>query len=129
MQTGSNETVLHFFCRLLAWNWEVSAGRSLIIFDDFTQNQLQFVMSSYIKDNETYILIGKRTLCVLYDSLKRLSAKMFVETLFNRLFRVVAFRFTFDDVCCLKQRCGQLLRIVLRITDQSWHVGQKRQKS
>ena len=86
-------------------------------------------MSSYIEDNETNLLIGKRTLCVLYDSWKRLSAKDFVEGLFNHLFRVVAFRFTFDDFCCIRQRCGQLLRIVLRITDQSWHVGQKRQKS
>ena len=86
-------------------------------------------MSSYIEDNETNLLIGKRTLCVLYGSLKRLSAKIFIEGLFNRLFRVVAFRFTFDDFCCIRQRCGQLLRIVLRITDQSWHVGQKRQKS
>ena len=63
-------------------------------------------MSLYIEDNETNLLIGKRTLCVLYDSLKRLSAKIFVEGLFNRLFRVVAFRFTFDDFCCIKQRCG-----------------------
>ena len=55
-------------------------------------------MSSYIEDNETNLLIGKRTLCVLYDSLKRLSAKIFAESLFNHLFRVVAFRFTFDDL-------------------------------
>ena len=86
-------------------------------------------MSSSIEDNETNLLIGKRTLCVVYDSLKRLSAKVFVEDLFSRLFRVFAFRFTFDAFCCIGQRCGQLLRIVLRITDQSWHVGQKRQKS
>ena len=64
-------------------------------------------MSSYIEDIETNLLIGMRTLCVLYDSLKRLSAKMFVETLFSRLFRVVTFRFTFDDVCSIRQRCGQ----------------------
>ena len=86
-------------------------------------------MSSYIEDNESNRLIGKRTLCVVYDSLKRLSTKLFFEGLFNRSFRVVAFRFTLDVFCCIRQRCGQLLRIVLRITDQSWHVGQKRQKS
>ena len=51
-------------------------------------------MSSYIEDNETNRLIGKRFLCVFYDSLKRLSAKIFVESLFNCLFRVDAFRFT-----------------------------------
>ena len=51
-------------------------------------------MSSYIEDNETNLLIGKRFLCVLYDSLKRLSAKIFVQSLFNRLFRVGAFGFT-----------------------------------
>ena len=48
-------------------------------------------MRTYIEDNETNLLIGKRTLCVLYDSLKRLSTKLFVEGLFNRLFRVVHF--------------------------------------
>ena len=51
-------------------------------------------MSSYIEDNETNFLIGKRFLCVLYDSLKRMSAKIFVESLYNRLFRVDAFGFT-----------------------------------
>ena len=86
-------------------------------------------MSSSNEDNETTSLTGNCTLCVLYYSLKRLSTKLFVEGLFNRLFRVVAFCFTFDNFCCIRQRCGQLLRIVLRITDQSWHVGQKRQKS
>ena len=80
-------------------------------------------MSSPIEDNETNLLTGKRTLRVIHDSLKRLSTKLFVEGLFNRLFRVVAFRFTFEAFCC-----GQLLRIVLRIKEQSWHVGQKRQK-
>ena len=86
-------------------------------------------MCSSIEDNETNLLIGKRTLCAVYDSLKRLFAKLFVEGLFSRLFRVVAFRFTFDNFCCIRQCCCQLLRIVLRMTDQSWHVGQKRQKS
>ena len=33
-------------------------------------------MSSYIEDNKTNLLIGKRFLCVLYDSLKRMSAKI-----------------------------------------------------
>ena len=60
----------------------------------FAQIQLQLVISSYIEDNETILLIGKRFLCVLYDNLKRLSAKIFVESLFNRLFRVDAFGFT-----------------------------------
>ena len=86
-------------------------------------------MISYIEHNETNPLLGKRILCVLYDSLKRLSAKIFVEVLFNRLFRVVALCFTFNDFCFISKRCGQLLRIVLRITDQSRLVGQKRQKS
>ena len=129
-QTFPNESAFPLrscFCSWLTSNWEVSPGRSWYIFVDFAQSQLQFFMISYIEDNETNLLTGKRTLCVLYDSLKRLSAKLFVESLFNRLFRVVAFRFTFDFFCCIRQRCGQLLRIVLRITDQSWHVGQKRQ--
>ena len=63
-------------------------------------------MSSSIQDNETIFFSGKRTLCVIHDSLKRLSTKLFVEGLFNRLFRVVAFRFTFDVFCCIRQRCG-----------------------
>ena len=52
-------------------------------------------MSSYIENNEANLLTRKHTLCVFYDMLKRLSAKLFVEGLFNRLFRVVAFRFFF----------------------------------
>ena len=51
-------------------------------------------MSSYTEDNETNLLIGKGFLCVLNNSLKRMSAKIFVEFLFNRLFRVYAFGFT-----------------------------------
>ena len=86
-------------------------------------------MSSYIEDNETNLSFGKHHLHALYDSLKRLSTKSSVETLFDCLSRVVAFRFTFNDFCCLRQRCGQLLRIGLEITDRSRPVGQKRQKS
>ena len=96
-QTGPNESAFPFrscFCSWLTSNWEVSLGRSGYIFVDFAQIQLQFVISSYIEDNETILLIGKRFLCVLYDSLKRLSAKIFVESLFNGLFRVDAFGFT-----------------------------------
>ena len=104
-QTGPNESGFPFrscFCSWLTSNYEVSPGRSWYISVAFAQNRLQFVMSSYIEDNETYVLIRKCTLCVLYDSLKKFSAKVFVEGLFNRLFRVVAFRFTFNDFCCIR---------------------------
>ena len=49
--------------------------------------------------------------CVyLHDILKRLLAKVCFDVSFMCLSRFVAFRVTFDDLCCLMQRCGSLTR-------------------
>ena len=38
------------------------------------------------------------------------------------LFRFLAFRIAFNDLCCWTQRCVFLPRILLRVWDQIWHT-------
>ena len=47
------------FCTLLAWNWEVSTGRSLNIFFVFSQIAQHLVISSYIKILKEIFLLEK----------------------------------------------------------------------
>ena len=55
----------------------------------------------------------------LHDTLKRLMAKICLDASFMCLFQLVAFCVTFNDLCCSKHFCGLLLRIHLKVTDQS----------
>ena len=56
--------------------------------------------------------------CVyLHDNLKRLQTKTCFDASFMCLSRSVAFRVTFNDLCC-----GFLSCIHLKVTDQSWQI-------
>ena len=39
------------------------------------------------------------------------------------LFTIVAFRVTFDGLCCWMQLCGLLSLLPLKVANQSWHTG------
>ena len=62
-------------CSLLASNLEFNADLSLNSFLISFEITKQFVIISFIKDNETNLLIKKHTLRVLYDNLKKMFAK------------------------------------------------------
>ena len=64
---------------MLTSNWKVSTGRSPQSFITFIQTTQNFVIILYIEDIETNLPIGKHTLRVLYEILKRLFQK-FVST-------------------------------------------------
>ena len=57
-------TLQSCFCRLLAWNWEVSTGRPLKIFFVFSQVAQHLVISSYIKILKEIFQFGKTALRV-----------------------------------------------------------------
>ena len=62
--------------------------------------------------------------CVhLHEILKRLLANVCLDALFMCLFRFVAFRVTFNDLCCRTQRCGLLSLIHFKVADESWQTG------
>ena len=120
-QSGPSESVLHFevvFCRVLTSNWKVSTGRSPQSFITFIQTTQNFVIILYIEDIETNLPIGKHTLRVLYEILKRLFQK-FVST-FNLCvcFYLLHFVSLFNNLCC-----GSLPCIHLRVTDQTQQTG------
>ena len=63
--------------------------------------------------------------CVyLHDILKRLLAKICLLASFMCLSQFVAVCVTLNDSCILTQSCGLLLRIHLRVTNQTWCTGQ-----
>ena len=63
----------------------------------------------------------ERIFCVhLHDILKRLLVKVCLDAWFTSWYRFVAFRVTFNDLCCWTKRCGILSRIHIRLTDKSW---------
>ena len=62
-------------CSLLASNWELNADISLSNFLMSSEITKQFVIISFIEDNETNIPTEKHTLRVLYDNLKKMFAK------------------------------------------------------
>ena len=64
---------------MLTSNWKVSTGCSPQSFITFIQTTQNFVIILYIEDIETNLPIGKLTLRVLYEILKRLFQK-FVST-------------------------------------------------
>ena len=69
-------------CSLLASNWELNADLSLNSFLISSKVTKQFVIYSFIEDNETNLPIEKHTLRVLFDNLKKMFAK------FNSMLRV-----------------------------------------
>ena len=91
---------------------------SLYIFDSIAQITQKFGICSYIENIERNLPIGNHTFRVYYDTLKRLLAKICFDASSMCLFQFVAFRVTFNDLCC-----GLLSCIHLRKTDQSWHTG------
>ena len=111
-------TLRSCFCTVLTSNWKVSTGRSPQSFITFIQTTQNFVIILYIEDIETNLSIGKHTLRVLYEILKRLFQK-FVST-FNLCvcFYLLHFVSLFNNLCC-----GSLSRIHLRVTDQTQQSG------
>ena len=53
----------------------------------------------------------------------RLLATICIDSPFECLSGFVAFRATFNDLCCWTERCGLLSRIHLCGTDRSWRTG------
>ena len=99
-------------------NWEVSIGRFLNSFLITSEITKQFVIISFVEDNETNLPIERHTLRVLYDNLKKVFAKFGFDASFMELFQNVVFRVTFNDLCCCL-----LSRIHLSLMDQSWQTG------
>ena len=69
-------------CSFLTPKWEVSTGRFLnssLITSEITK---QFVIISFIDDNETNLPIAKHTLRVLYVNLKKMFAKFGFDAAF-----------------------------------------------
>ena len=105
------------FCSLLASKLEVNTGRSLYSFISFIQFKKNFVFSSFIEDIETNLPIGKHTLRVLYELLKRLFQK-FVSTFnFCVCFCSLNFVSLFNELCC-----SLLSHIHLRRWNQGWQT-------
>ena len=122
-QTGPNEFALHFevlFGSLLTTNWKVNASLSLNSFLIVFPIAQQFVISSYTEDIETNLRIEKAYLaCFLYDIFKKIVGKtLFGCFRFWFLSGFVAFRVTFNELCC-----GLLSYIHLWVVDQSWQTG------
>ena len=90
---------------MLTSNWKINTGRSPQSFITFIQTTQNFVIILYIEDIETNLPIGKHTLRVLYEILKRLFQK-FVST-FNLC---VCFYLL---LCCI---CISLFYVVLNPT-------------
>ena len=84
-------TLQSCICSLLTSNWEVSTGRSLNSFLIISEITKQFVICSFIEDNETNLSIEKHTLRVLYDNLKKMFAKFGFDASFMWLFQFVAY--------------------------------------
>ena len=105
-------------CSLLASNWELNADLSLNSFLISSEVAKQFIIYSFIEDNETNIPNEKHTLCVLYDNLKKVFAKFDSMLRVWICFNLLQFRVTFNDLCC-----GLLSCIHLWLTDQNWNTG------
>ena len=103
---------------MLTSNWKVSTGRSPQSFITFIQTTQNFVIILYIEDIETNLPIGKHTLRVLYEILKRLLQK-FVST-FNLCvcYYLLHFVLLFNNLCC-----GSLSHKHLRVTNQTQQTG------
>ena len=103
---------------MLTSNWKVSTGRSPQSFITFIQTTQNSVIILYIEDIETNLPIGKHTLRVLYEILKRLFQK-FVST-FNLC--VCFYLLHFVSLLTI-YAVAHLSRIHLRVTDQTQQTG------
>ena len=83
-------TLQSCFCRLLAWNWEVSTGRFFNSFFVFSQVAQHLVISSYIKILNKIFLFGKTAL--------RVFTWYFEEIVGKNLF--ACFIYVFDSIRC-----------------------------
>ena len=84
-------TLQSCFCILLTSNWEVSAGRSLNIFVNFTQIAQKLVITSYIKNIKTNLPIGKHTLRVFTWYFEQIVSKNLIQ----------CFIYVFVSICCI----------------------------
>ena len=85
---------------MLTSNWKVSTGRSPQSFITFIQTTQNFVIILYIEDIETNLPIGKHTLRVKYNNLKKVFANLVLMVHLCNCFQFVAFLVTFNDLCC-----------------------------
>ena len=92
-------TLQSCFCRSLAWNWEVSTGRSLNSFFVFSQVAQHSVISSYIEILNKIFWLEKLPCVCLHDILKRLLAKICLLASFMCLTEFVAVCVTLNDSC------------------------------
>ena len=84
-------TLWSCFCSLMKLNWEVSTGRLLHSFHNFTQSTQKFVISRYITDIETNLPLGTHTFGVF--------TWLFEEIVGKGLFR--CFIYVFVSICCI----------------------------
>ena len=93
-------TLRSCFCRVLTSNWKVSTGRFSQSFITFIQTTQNFVIILYIEDIETNLPIGKHTLRVLYEILKRLFQKFVLTFNLCVCFYLLHFVSLFNNLCC-----------------------------
>ena len=124
-QTSPNESVLHFeIVFVVCWHQIEKLAQVVYITFLFVLLKLQnfIVLSSNMDDIETNLANAKHTFHVFIWHFKEIVGKVCFDPSFMCLFRFVAFRIAFNNLCCWMQRCGLLSRILLRAWNQIWHT-------
>ena len=110
-QTSPNEPVLHYEVVLVVCWHQIGKLVQVvyiiisILLSNYTNFPHQFVNWWYWNKSSNW----KNLFYVyLHDELKRLLAKVCFDASFMCLSRFVAFRITFNDLCCWTQRCDLL---------------------
>ena len=116
-QTSPNESVLHFEIVVVGC-WHQTEKLVQVVYITFSLFLLKLinfiVISSYIDDIETNLANGKHTFSVFIWHLKEIVGKVCFDASFMCLFRFIAFRIAFNDLCCWTSHCGLLSRIHLK---------------
>ena len=81
------------------------------------------VISSYIDNIETNLLIGKHTLHVIKWHFEEIVAKSLARCFIYVFVSICCKSCHFSSLCCWTLCCNLLSRIHLTITDQNWQTG------
>ena len=101
-------TLWSCFSSLLTSNWDISTSCLPYLLNTLTQITKFFVISSYIDDIETNLLIAKNTLGVFAWHLKEIAGKGLFRCFVYVFVAICCFSCHFNDLCCWTQRCGSL---------------------